>query len=320
MTNHFGKLTLTFEVPVFSAVRSGALVLMALAVGAAALGAAQEPTTTSGAATPRPRSTGDDAGLTVDAKAALPLEHFHGLPVPTLDTAPKIDPDSDVYESLESAREALEDGELTRAAEQLDRALDLATENYAELFHLMAVVKQQMGASGEARAFAERAAALEPGNVSVDYLLGTLLRSQGLAGASHRVPANGDAGRGARARQSAGDGGVVPAWRSAGRGRLSDGGARGLCQLRPGHLGRASRASRGRRGRGRAGRSATRTDRPAAGSAAATRSHGRRRVRDGWGTRARPGRSVPSAALRRRAARRRAGRSEFRLLPAAADG
>ena len=240
--------------------------------------------------------------------------------MPTSQTAPKIEEAPEIQELLDSARDSLEDGELARAAGRLDRALDLAQEDYAELFHLMAEVQAADGAQGEARTFAERAAGLDPGSVSVNYLLGTLLRSQDLPERAIEHLRTATLG----AQREPDNPLATAAWFQLGE-VLAESGYltaaqeayarfdRAIWEEHPEHREAAEVAAvLADRPRGLIDlrldllRRLGRTD--DAVSAAI------------GGIRTRPGGSVPSETLRRRAARRRAGRGEFRLLPAAADG
>lgn len=107
-------------------------------------------------------------------RAQRSLAEIDALPREETAPAPALSADPAVQELYLEARELLEDGQAADAAAKIDEALNAAERDYHELPLLMAEAKRKLGATGEARTFAELAARLRPGAAAPQYLLGML--------------------------------------------------------------------------------------------------------------------------------------------------
>ena len=111
-------------------------------------------------------------------KARVPLADIPGLAAPPARPVGVLREQPEVQKLYEEALQLVGEGKYARAMSRLDEALDAAEGDYYELPYLMAVVKYRTGDLGEARTFAELAAALRPGAADVHYLLGMLYQRQ----------------------------------------------------------------------------------------------------------------------------------------------
>ena len=118
-----------------------------------------------------PGDSGNEAG-----KATASLSDFPAMRVPPAEPAGSLADSPEVRELYDAALEALEDGKPRRAIDKLDQALELADENYYEVFHLMARAKFSLKRFGEARTAADLAVRLRNGAADTHYLLGRLYR------------------------------------------------------------------------------------------------------------------------------------------------
>ena len=118
-----------------------------------------------------PGDSGNEAG-----KATASLSDFPAMRVPPAEPAGSLADSPEVRELYDAALEALEDGKPRRAIDKLDQALELADENYYEVFHLMARAKFSLKRFGEARTAADFAVRLRNGAADTHYLLGRLYR------------------------------------------------------------------------------------------------------------------------------------------------
>jgi tetratricopeptide (TPR) repeat protein len=109
----------------------------------------------------------------------LPLEAVEAFCVDIAGPEADLREQPQIVELVETARRLLEGGECTRALGYLSRALELAANRYYEPLYLAALAHYRLGELGEARTFAEAAAAVRPTAADVHYLLGHILRQQG---------------------------------------------------------------------------------------------------------------------------------------------
>lgn len=110
------------------------------------------------------------------ARATVPLEQFPGLPAPTTTAAASLADEPAIHALVQEARELIAERQFAQAVERLDRALNDARQDYYDLAYLTALAKFHLGDFGQARVFAERAAALHPAAADAHYLLGRLFQ------------------------------------------------------------------------------------------------------------------------------------------------
>lgn len=109
----------------------------------------------------------------------MPLCEIVGVELPAPVSTRPLDEVPEVRDAYEQARAQIDDGELNDALATLAEVVGGAGKDRYEIHYLIALAKTGLGMLAEARAAAEEAARLGPGQVDVHYLLGGIHQQQG---------------------------------------------------------------------------------------------------------------------------------------------